>query len=166
MDSIEISDIPSPRPRILAPRFRDRLHLEKTETGSLLKREGALLVLVSGALSLSWVIPWLQSEHLWPSIPCLFYRITGIPCLTCGLTRSFSFTAHGDLANAFRLHLLGPPLFLLALFAGVYLVSTLCFGIRLRIRTTNNERRLLFLLTLGLLAVCWLIKIFFLKGGW
>lgn len=46
---------------------------------------------------------------LFPS--CLFHELTGMSCLTCGLTRSLQATAHGDLLAAFQYHLLGPFLF-------------------------------------------------------
>jgi hypothetical protein len=42
---------------------------------------------------------------------CTFRRLTGMGCPGCGLTRSFVFLAHGQLAEAFRLNPLGPVLF-------------------------------------------------------
>ncbi|AKU18607.1 hypothetical protein VV02_03565 [Luteipulveratus mongoliensis] len=39
---------------------------------------------------------------------CPFRRLTGLPCPTCGLTRSWVATAHGDLHTAFQEHILGP----------------------------------------------------------
>ena len=44
-------------------------------------------------------------------IVCGFRRLTGLPCPGCGLTRSFAFAAHLQIAAAFRAHLLGPVLF-------------------------------------------------------
>ncbi len=46
---------------------------------------------------------------------CLTRSIAHVDCPGCGITRSFVATAHGDLVRAFRLHRLGPPLFLLLL---------------------------------------------------
>ncbi len=43
---------------------------------------------------------------------CGFRRLTGIGCPGCGLTRSFVFLGHGQVLEAFRMNLLGPPLFL------------------------------------------------------
>lgn len=43
---------------------------------------------------------------------CGFRRLTGMPCPGCGMTRSFSFLAHGDLLAAVRVNFLGPLLFL------------------------------------------------------
>lgn len=43
---------------------------------------------------------------------CGFRRMTGIGCPGCGLTRSFTFMAHGDPITAFQMNVLGPVLFL------------------------------------------------------
>ncbi|MBN2851502.1 MAG: DUF2752 domain-containing protein [Clostridia bacterium] len=40
---------------------------------------------------------------------CVFKKVTGIPCPSCGMTRAFLFLLQGDIENAFILH----PLFLL-----------------------------------------------------
>ena len=39
---------------------------------------------------------------------CPFRRITGIPCPSCGLTRSWQAAGHGRLRDAVRAHPLGP----------------------------------------------------------
>ncbi|MEN0062934.1 MAG: DUF2752 domain-containing protein [Myxococcota bacterium] len=46
---------------------------------------------------------------------CTFRLITGYSCPGCGLTRSFSFLAHGHVAEAFQMNPLGPLLFLAVL---------------------------------------------------
>lgn len=45
-------------------------------------------------------------------VMCGFRQMTGYGCPGCGLTRSFSFMAHGHPAQAFAMNWLGPPLFL------------------------------------------------------
>ena len=45
-----------------------------------------------------------------PSI-CPSWRLFDIPCLFCGMTRSFIYSGHGKLAEAFAYHPLGPLLF-------------------------------------------------------
>jgi len=42
---------------------------------------------------------------------CTIRRLTGMSCPGCGLTRSFVYMAHGAPLAAFRMNLLGPPLF-------------------------------------------------------
>ena len=74
----------------------------------------ALAALVVGAL-----LP----EDGWGLPVCWFKGWSGYPCLSCGLTRSFLHTVHGDLPRAFELHPLGPPLVGLCLFAAVMPVT-------------------------------------------
>lgn len=44
---------------------------------------------------------------------CMWKRLSGMDCLGCGLTRSFTYMGHGELGRAFELHVLGPVLFVL-----------------------------------------------------
>lgn len=48
------------------------------------------------------------------SVPttCTFRLLTGHGCPGCGLTRSFVYTAHGHLLDAFRMNVFGPVGFL------------------------------------------------------
>ena len=39
---------------------------------------------------------------------CLFHELTGVSCLTCGLTRSLEAASHGNISTALQFHLLGP----------------------------------------------------------
>lgn len=44
-------------------------------------------------------------------VVCSFRTLTGYGCPGCGLTRSFTFMAHGAIFQAFAMNPLGPPLF-------------------------------------------------------
>ena len=46
----------------------------------------------------------------WP-LHCFLYETFGIKCALCGMTRSFSLMAHGNLLESIRLHHLGPAVF-------------------------------------------------------
>jgi hypothetical protein len=46
---------------------------------------------------------------------CTFKRLTGMDCPGCGLTRSFTWMGHGEVLAAFRMHKLGPALWVLVL---------------------------------------------------
>lgn len=39
---------------------------------------------------------------------CTFKLLTGYDCPGCGLSRSFTYMGHGRIADAFRMHKLGP----------------------------------------------------------
>lgn len=74
---------------------------------------------------IAWVLVILASILLSPSsggvsiagweLPplCLWNAITGFRCPGCGLTRSFTFMGHVQPVEAFQIHWLGPPLYLL-----------------------------------------------------
>jgi len=51
---------------------------------------------------------------------CAFKEMTGLPCPGCGLTRSFISISHGQFAEAFRMHPLGPFIYLAL---GFYMVK-------------------------------------------
>jgi len=48
-------------------------------------------------------------------VVCTFRRLTGHNCPGCGLTRSFTFMAHGNVAMAFQMNMLGPLAFCVTL---------------------------------------------------
>jgi len=56
--------------------------------------------------------------------PCLVKAVTGLPCPSCGLTRSGLALGHGDWPAAIHFHPLGP----------LFLVETLLVGVVLALR--------------------------------
>jgi hypothetical protein len=57
---------------------------------------------VAGALlAASFLLPPLRPL---PFDLCPLHRMIGIPCLTCGLTRSVCLFAHGDWSASLRMH--------------------------------------------------------------
>lgn len=78
-----------------------------TSSGARARGLGALGVL---AVAAAW--PADRAED--GPVVCPFRLATGQPCPLCGLTRSFVYTMHGRLDDAFAVHLLGPALVLLA----------------------------------------------------
>jgi hypothetical protein len=48
-------------------------------------------------------------RHTLDLVPeCVFRQLTGVSCLTCGLTRSLDAMAHGHVLTALQFHALGP----------------------------------------------------------
>ncbi|MCH8275816.1 MAG: DUF2752 domain-containing protein [Armatimonadetes bacterium] len=90
-----------------------------------------------------------RGTHTQLGLPaCAFLTTTGRPCPSCGLTTAFTNLVHGDLASATAAHPLGPPLFLYAAVAALYLGSKFMF--RYRIQT---HRRVVLWPSLAALAV-------------
>ena len=89
--------------RLLAPPFLAEL---------LRPRAIALSVAVFGAAQ-------LVGSCFGIGLPCVFHRVTGLPCPGCGLTRSILALLRGHVAQSFALHPFGPPLLLALVFAAL-----------------------------------------------
>lgn len=142
------------------------IRIEKHRFADLATHEGPLLALVIIVISLSFAMPFLKSHGTWIGIPCWFHELTGIPCLACGLTRSFVLTAHGQWIPAFKMHLLGPPLFFMTCALGVYFSIALTYGIRLKINTSRRTRALIMWAVLVILIAAWSLKIIYFPSSW
>jgi hypothetical protein len=72
----------------------------------------ALRRLAAAALIASAVVPPALIQHGPPL--CTFRALTGRPCPSCGLTRSWTAMGHGRFAEASGHHLMGPVTYLAA----------------------------------------------------
>ncbi len=59
---------------------------------------------------------------------CPIKHLTGIPCPTCGMTRSFMAIGRGDLHQAMVEHLFGPVLFAIFVIAAIHTAVELAKG--------------------------------------
>lgn len=75
---------------------------------------------VFGGGAAGWVLLRLLDATGWRLPPCLFHRLTGLPCATCGMTRMARAFAAGDLGAAFHWHPVAAALVLLAPLAGLW----------------------------------------------
>lgn len=126
---------------------------------SWLTREMELTAAGALILAGSAVYPYLSGILDRATPGCLFHRVTGIPCLLCGMTRSLSATAHGRLDEAFRLHLLGPPAFVLVAALTLVLGLELILSRPLLPRPGKRSRRILGWGVLGLLVAAWAARL-------
>ena len=88
---------------------------------------------------------------------CLFHRLTGLPCLTCGAMRAVSAVLAGDLAGALKLQPLAVVGGALAAAAcGVYSAALLLRHRILSIRLEALESRVAWAAVIVLAALNWL----------
>ena len=124
-----------------------------------LSREGELLTLGLIVLGASFLYPLIEGFVSRVTPGCLFHRITGIPCLLCGMTRSMAATSQGQLTEAFRFHILGPPLFLLVVVVTAVLAAEFAFSRPILPRPGKRARKIMAWGTLGLLVAVWVIRL-------
>jgi hypothetical protein len=96
----------------------------------------------------------LPADRPLPFEICLVHRLTGIPCLTCGLTRSICHFVQGDLAASLALHPAG------ALATALLLLHALWRGAAV-FRGRDVGRRTLGRLTAGLGVVAVMLSVGF-----
>ncbi|MHB9112671.1 MAG: DUF2752 domain-containing protein [Thermoleophilia bacterium] len=121
----------------------------------------ALLFLVFSISAL--VSPDFELRASGVSVPllytCPFFALTGIPCLFCGMTRSFLAMGGLDVGQSLSYHPLGPALFIL--FAGLAVALAVSVVSRRRIRVSIGSalRRRLVTGGAALLLAAWLVKV-------
>ena len=118
---------------------------------------GAGILILTGA----FLYPYLEGFIASVLPGCLFHRVTGVPCLLCGMTRSLAAAAHGHLGEAFRLHMLGPPFFLLALAVTTLLAAEYALSKRILPRPGERAWKYIAWGTLGLLTATWVARLVF-----
>lgn len=90
---------------------------------------------------------------------CPFFELSGVPCLMCGITRSFLSMGGGDIGRAFIFHPLGPLFYLTLIVAYLALVISVLLKRRIRINFDRNFRWLLAGAGTAILVVAWLVKV-------
>jgi hypothetical protein len=92
---------------------------------------------------------------------CVFKDLTGVPCPTCGATRSVVHLAQGELSASFGLNPLVPLCFVIAVIAFFYSLITLIFGIpRVGVILSDQEKNMARSGTVALVLANWCYLIF------
>jgi Protein of unknown function (DUF2752) len=115
-----------------------------------------LIWLAVSAASIAGGAAWLAMALPWPRCP--FFAVTGLPCVTCGATRSAIAFLHGDFPSALRWNPLAFGAFCLLiafdLYAAIVLVGRTP---RLRIVDwTITEKNAARIVVISLLALNWI----------
>ena len=113
-------------------------------------QSGLMLV---GALSGLLLLAFLWQRG---GLPCLFKAVTGLPCLSCGISRALTSAVQGRMAASFRWHPLWPlvPLLLLG-----YIAQR---NDRFPRLARLYRRRQTWVLLLVLLLLCYGLRLYFL----
>jgi hypothetical protein len=114
-----------------------------------------LVWLVVSLASLGFATTWLAIGLPWPH--CFFHDLTGLPCLTCGATRSAIAFFHGHVGTALKWN----PLVFVTL-CGLSIFNVYAFSVlilrapRLRVQEfTRREKTLLRRAMIAFLLINW-----------
>jgi hypothetical protein len=108
-------------------------------------------------------LAWLRAGLPWPV--CWFRHSFGIPCPTCGATRSALALAHGDLGLAFCTNPLMCLVYLAVMIFDLYAISVLVWRTkRLRLeRVPLQVQRVLRVMAIGLVIGNWIYLLSYLR---
>ncbi|MHB8159702.1 MAG: DUF2752 domain-containing protein [Thermoleophilia bacterium] len=101
----------------------------------------------------------LTGWSLSPLYTCPFFFLTGVPCLLCGMTRSFLAMGSLDAGQAFIFHPLGPIIFVLLAGLAVFLVASVASRRRISFSISPELRRQLIVWGTLVVLAAWVVKI-------
>jgi hypothetical protein len=87
---------------------------------------------------------------------CLFHILTGLPCMTCGMTRAFHSISLGNLREAIDYHPLSILLYILVVAHFIIAVFGI-FGLKLNIYRIH---RVFPYIVLGIFFIFWTLRLF------
>jgi hypothetical protein len=120
-----------------------------------------LIWLSATAVSLGLAVSWFALGLPWPR--CVFHDLTGLPCVTCGMTRSAIQFFHGHFFAALKWNPLVFALLCSVIAFDLYALVTLAMrGPRLRIVFRQAERKYAREVIVAVLALNW----FYLLSHW
>ncbi len=90
---------------------------------------------------------------------CPLFTLTGIPCLLCGMTRSFLAMGGLDFGRAFAFHPLGAILFGVLAGLAATMAWSLARGRRIKLSIEPELRRRLIAGTALILIIAWVVKL-------
>ena len=112
-------------------------------------------------VSLGMAVAWLTLGLPWPL--CVFHQLTGLPCLTCGMTRCGIEFFHGHLLAALKWNPLVFAVLRGVIAVDLYALAAIAFrGPRLRILFRQSEKKYARGLLVAALALNW----FYLLSHW
>lgn len=134
---------------------------------------GALVCIVVGLTTVLAIALWLRpydadgkplrlATHQQLGLPpCTFYRTTGLPCPSCGMTTSFAFLVRGDIKDSMRANAIGTLLALFCLAMIPWCLASLVRGRLLGIRSPERVLTWIVGVFIALLLLRWAVVL-----GW
>lgn len=181
LGKIDFSDSYRPKPRLHAPARQVARGSGETAGGrdsgqgfsfsrhgvswqELAVVELPLLAILFLVVSISALVsPDFELRASGVSVPllytCPFFALTGIPCLFCGMTRSFLAMGGLDVSQSLSYHPLGPALFVILTGLVVALVVSIATRKRIHISIEPALRRHLITGGAILLLGAWFVKV-------
>lgn len=101
-----------------------------------------------------------QPPKLWI---CIFHRLSGLPCPSCGMTRALFAAAHFKFREAFAWHPIGPMLFAAAIVALLIFAIESAIG-RSLIPIGEREIKVMLISFVVCMLLCWIIRICIIFG--
>ncbi len=110
------------------------------------------MAVVLGWLGAVALAEWLARRAGTHMSLCMFKRVTGYPCPSCGLTRGALQLLEGRIATAWAYN---PLLFTVFAAAGVLLLVRLTFGRTVHVELSRRERKAAWVVVAGLFLLNW-----------
>lgn len=122
---------------------------------------GIALILIAVVRLLKWVsLEFFQTERI-TFLFCHFRNIFGIPCLTCGMTRSLFHFSHFRIFESFQMNPLIFLSVLLLLGWGIYSLAVRFLDFpQIKIEFKSVERKLLIVFIIAAILLNWYYLIF------
>ena len=112
-----------------------------------------------GAVLFAVLLYGMLQERVHPYLPvCAFKRLTGLPCPSCGLSRSLQAAVEGDLSSSVAFHPLGLLLFSVVLLLFIHTLLRLLTGTRLFTLSRQFLRRV-FIFSIVLYLSVWVFRL-------
>jgi len=89
---------------------------------------------------------------------CLFKRITGYPCPTCGTTRGVLALLNGEFIKAW---LYNPMVFSIGLIVSLDLLFKFIFKRKIKISLSKNEKKIVWIAGILIFFINWIYIIFY-----
>jgi hypothetical protein len=105
-----------------------------------------------------WSLPGISLIGGEGGTTCLLRRATGLPCATCGMTRSFCAIGRSDLGAAFAQHPLGPILYGVLVLVMLRSAAVAATGRRI-FRRTGRALGWMAAVLVAVILVVWVVRL-------